>query len=79
MVNHRHVTQTFRFFFVVPNLNDPCGPGKPLAIEAGNEVEIKSPGHPLNYANRLDCQWIINVDKGLGVQINFTLFDLETG
>ena len=68
------------FLFVAPNLNDPCGPRKPLVIEAGNEEgEIKSPGYPLNYANELDCQWIINVDKGLGVQINFTAFDLETG
>ena len=67
------------FLFVVPNLNDPCGPRKPMAIQAGNEVEIKSPGYPLNYANGLDCQWIIYVDKGLGVQINFTSFDLETG
>ena len=67
------------FLIVVPNLNDPCGPRKPFEIEVGNEVEIRSPGYPLNYANDLDCQWVINVDKGLGVQINFTLFDLETG
>ena len=67
------------FLFVVPNLNDPCGPKKPVAIEVGIEVEIRSPGYPSNYANSLDCQWVINVDKGLGVQINFTFFDLEEG
>ena len=67
------------FLFVVPNLNDPCGPRKPVAIEVGIEVEIRSPGYPSNYANSLDCQWVINVDKGLGVQINFKFFDLETG
>ena len=69
------------FLFVVLNLNDPCGPRKPFVgtVEVGIEVEIRSPGYPSNYANSLDCQWVINVDKGLGVQINFTFFDLEAG
>ena len=65
------------------NLNDPCGVSKPLEIVAGTEAgELTSPEYPSNYANSLDCQWLIESLEPFpldGVKISFTFFDVETG
>ena len=65
------------------NANDPCGLSKPLEIVAGLEAgEITSPEYPSNYANSLDCQWLIESFEPPplnGVKISFTFFDVESG
>ncbi|XP_066275448.1 bone morphogenetic protein 1-like [Branchiostoma lanceolatum] len=38
---------------------------------------LQSPGHPQNYANRLDCVWIITVDPEERVFLSFFTFSLE--
>ena len=62
------------------NLNDPCGPSKPMSINATIESgELTSPDYPSNYAKSLDCEWLIEVAEGDGVKISFTFFDVERG
>ena len=81
-------TKTFFSFLSEANLNDPCDIferylSKPLGIVAGPEAgELTSPEYPSNYANSLDCQWLIQsleVSPMDGVKISFTFFDVETG
>ena len=70
-------------FLSEANLNIPCGLSKPLEIVAGPEAgEFTSPEYPSNYANSLDCQWLIESLEASpldGVKISFTFFDVETG
>ena len=40
---------------------------------------ITSPGFPLRYDNSLDLMWLIQVQMGQTIQINFLSFDVETG
>jgi hypothetical protein len=39
---------------------------------------ITSPGFPGNYANNLDLAWLIQVQLGQSIEINFISFDLES-
>ena len=62
----------------VANFNGSCGTGKPLILDTGQEPgELTSPDYPSQYSPKLDCEWLINVDEGFGVQISFTFFGLE--
>jgi hypothetical protein len=38
---------------------------------------ITSPGFPGNYDNNLDLTWLIQVQIGLTIEINFLSFDVE--
>ena len=38
---------------------------------------ISSPGFPLNYDNNLDLTWLIQVQMGQSIEINFLSFDVE--
>ena len=65
-------------YLEVAKFNDSCGSGKPLVLDSGLESgELTSPDYPSKYAPSLDCEWLINVDEGFGVEISFTFFDLE--
>ena len=65
-------------YLEVAKFNDSCGSGKPLVLDSGLESgELTSPDYPSKYSPSLDCEWLINVDEGFGVQISFTFFDLE--
>ena len=39
---------------------------------------ITSPGFPENYANNLDLTWLIQVQMGQPIEINFLFFELES-
>ena len=39
---------------------------------------ITSPGFPQNYENSLDLTWLIKVQIGQAIEINFQSFDLES-
>ncbi|XP_027868692.1 CUB and sushi domain-containing protein 3-like isoform X5 [Xiphophorus couchianus] len=39
--------------------------------------EILSPGYPENYSNLQTCSWLINVEKGYNITLNFELFETE--
>ena len=43
-----------------------------------NEGVIRSPGFPNNYAHNRECTWVIRVDQGKQILLNFTNFDLES-
>ena len=38
---------------------------------------ITSPGFPGNYENNLDLTWLIKVQLGKNIEINFIFFDVE--
>ncbi|XP_053120680.1 cubilin [Hemicordylus capensis] len=40
--------------------------------------EIHSPNYPQPYSNNTDCSWIIQVDSGHRVLLNFTDFEIES-
>ncbi|XP_061094184.1 cubilin [Conger conger] len=40
--------------------------------------EIHSPGYPGNYPDHSDCSWVINVDAGHRVLLNFSLLEIES-
>uniref|UniRef100_A0A8D0GFF0 Cubilin n=1 Tax=Sphenodon punctatus TaxID=8508 RepID=A0A8D0GFF0_SPHPU len=39
--------------------------------------EIHSPNYPRSYSDNTDCSWVIQVDSGHRVLLNFTDFDIE--
>ena len=41
--------------------------------------EISYPKGPFVYTNEIHCQWTVQVDHPLLVQLSFTEFDLEDG
>ncbi|XP_066270066.1 macrophage mannose receptor 1-like [Branchiostoma lanceolatum] len=53
----------------------PC-PGCGGYLNAPNGT-LQSPGHPQNYANRLDCVWIITVDPEERIFLSFFTFSVE--
>lgn len=78
-------------FFVVP-LSSPCSfcnAALPLFFSLlpvqcpAHEVRfdstgvILSPGYPENYPNLQMCSWLINVEKGYNITLNFELFQTE--
>nr|XP_023646366.1 cubilin [Paramormyrops kingsleyae] len=40
--------------------------------------EIHSPNFPNNYPNNVDCSWVISVDQGHRVLLNFTVLEVES-
>ena len=38
---------------------------------------LRSPGYPSNYANYLDCTWIISTTQGSSVEITFSYFSTD--
>ena len=38
---------------------------------------ITSPGYPRNYGNNINLTWLIQVPKGLSIEIRFEIFELE--
>lgn len=42
-----------------------------------NEGIIHSPGYPGDYSHNRQCIWVIKVDQGKQILLNFTRFDLE--
>ena len=79
IIIERHIFKFNKMIYLaVAKFNDSCGSGKPLVIDSGLESgELTSPDYPSKYSPSLDCEWLINVDEGFGVQISFTFFDLE--
>ena len=45
----------------------------------GESFVITSPGFPGNYDNNLDLSWLIQVQMGQTIEINFLYFDLARG
>ena len=43
----------------------------------GESFVITSPGFPGNYDNNLDLSWLIHVQMGQTIEINFLSFDVE--
>ena len=58
---------------------DPCGGDRPLIIENTTYGFVQSPNYPENYKTGLTCGWIIKVDKGRKMKINFIDVQLEQG
>ena len=56
---------------------DPCGRDKPLVMENTTYGRVESPNYPKNYKNGLTCGWIIKVDNGKKMKINFIDVQLE--
>jgi len=44
----------------------------------GNNGVIRSPRYPRPYPAKLNCTWVIYVDSGMQVKLNFTAFQLES-
>ncbi len=38
---------------------------------------IVSPGFPSNYANDLDCKWVIIVEEGFQIDLDFAYFEVD--
>ena len=79
-----HVIYQILLPFQVPDEGDPCT-GEPLRIDfsttgsANEGGKITSPDYPTKYPNNADCKWELVVEEGLGVVINFTVFNVEDG
>ena len=60
--------------------NDPCriiGQIITVTDSTGTPGEISYPSHPGVYTSEVHCQWTVQVDHPLVVQLSFMEFDLE--
>ncbi|XP_058853305.1 CUB and sushi domain-containing protein 2-like [Acipenser ruthenus] len=55
-----------------PRCEVPCGGN--ITSHSGT---IFSPGYPSEYPDAVDCTWLITVDPGYGIRVNFTLLQIE--
>ena len=57
----------------------PPLPACPPEIYTGASGIISSPNYPANYPREENCTYLITVEEGMAVLINFTDFDIEDG
>ena len=84
------ITEYVSYFLIIFNArkstflvnNDPCRMIGQIIIVTDNTVkqgEISYPEYPDVYMNEVHCQWAVQVDHPLLVQLSFMEFDLEQG
>ncbi|XP_071803417.1 tolloid-like protein 1 [Asterias amurensis] len=55
--------------------NTTCG--ESIKIKSDDEATITSPAYPLNYPNKVQCDWTFSIDAGERIGISFETLDLE--
>ena len=56
---------------------DPCIGDVPFVLTNSSTGIIESPNYPRNYSNDANCKWLIEVDEGSSIKLNFVSFDIE--
>ena len=56
-----------------------CGSNRPLIIQGSNLGIIQSPNYPNNYPDRLNCQWLIEIETGTRMTIDISDMLIELG
>ena len=85
-----YITEYVSYFLIIFNArkstflvnNDPCRMIGQIIIVTDNTVkqgEISYPEYPGVYTNEVHCQWAVQVDHPMLVQLDFMEFDLEQG
>ena len=56
-----------------------CGSNRPLIIRGSNMGIIQSPNYPNNYPDRLNCQWMIEIENRTRMTIDISDMQIELG
>ena len=78
--DHPYTLRTYCCEFIVDPY-EACEPGtQPSQIEMNEDTEeviITSPGYPVSYADKAECQWHFTVEDGYVLSVNFISLNIE--